>query len=333
MPTGNPGGRSRANGRCGRRALCYPPRVKSTQLAVLLALAVVWGASFLFIRVLINAGVEPLGVSAGRTALGLATLLPFALRARGSFALPRSTWLALVVLGVANFALPWTLFSFGQQHVPSGVGSIANAAQPIWAAIFSTIVIRSERLGPRRIAGLVLGFAGVLVLMRGRAAGLDGDALRGIPLMIAATALYGASSVSIRRWLTHVPVLPLTVAQIGTASLALVPLALGTGAYDHASIGAKEIGSALVLGGVGSGVAVLLYMWLIGQVGAVAASAVTYLMPPIGVFLGWLLLDEPVEAPMIAGLVLIIAGVVLVQRVTLRRATVAVPLPAPAGGE
>lgn len=170
MPTGNPGGRSRANGRCGRRALCYPPRVKSTQLAVLLALAVVWGASFLFIRVLINAGVEPLGVSAGRTALGLATLLPFALRARGSFALPRSTWLALVVLGVANFALPWTLFSFGQQHVPSGVGSIANAAQPIWAAIFSTIVIRSERLGPRRIAGLVLGFAGVLVLMRGRAA-------------------------------------------------------------------------------------------------------------------------------------------------------------------
>lgn len=259
--------------------------MKSTQLAVLLALAVVWGASFLFIRVLINAGGG--GPAGGERRADRARARDVAaVRAAGPGLLraPRSTWLALVVLGVANFALPWTLFSFGQQHVPSGVGSIANAAQPIWAAIFSTIVIRSERLGPRRIAGLVLGFAGVLVLMRGRAAGLDGDALRGIPLV-------DRGDGALRRVLGFDPAVADARASIaadgrpiGTASLALVPLALGTGAYDHASIGAKEIGSALVLGGVGSGVAVLLYMWLIGQVGAVAASAVTYLMPPIGVF-------------------------------------------------
>lgn len=294
--------------------------------AVLLVLALVWGASFLFIRVLINAGVEPLGVSAGRTVLGLATLLPFAFLARGSFRRSRKTWAALAVLGIANFALPWTLFSIGQQYVPSGVGSIANSAQPIWAAIFSTLIIRGDALGPRRIAGLALGFLGVLVLMEGRANDLDGEALRGIPLMVLATVLYAVSSISIRRWLADVPPLVLTVGQVGFASAALVPLALATGAYNDASFGWHEWGSFLLLGGVGSGFAIVLYMWLLGELGAVAASAVTYLMPPIGVFLGWALLDESVEWPMLAGLVLIVAGVALVQGIRLRRGT---PLPAP----
>ncbi|MCC6386909.1 MAG: DMT family transporter [Dehalococcoidia bacterium] len=293
--------------------------MKPPPALVLAVLALVWGASFLFIRILVTAGVEPVGVSAGRTVLGLVTLLPFAFSARRTFRLRGRQWAALVVLGVTNFALPWTLFSIGQQYVPSGVGSIANAAQPIWAAIFVAAVMRTERLGPRRVAGLVLGFAGVLVLMEGRVGELDAEAWRGIPLMVLATVLYAASSVSIRRWLADVPPLVLTVGQVGTASLVLAPLALGTGAYAGASFGWQEWASLLVLGGVGSGVAIVLYMWLLHELGAVAASAVTYLMPPIGIFLGWLLLDEAVRWPMLAGLALIIAGVGLVQRIALRR--------------
>jgi len=308
--------------------------MKTPPALVLAVLAPVWGASFLFIRVLVTAGVEPVGVSAGRTVLGLATLLPFAFAARGSFRLRRREWAALGVLGVTNFALPWTLFSVGQQYVPSGVGSIANSAQPIWAAIFSAAMMRTDRLGPRRVAGLALGFAGVLVLMEGRVGQLDGQAWRGIPLMVLATVLYAASAVSIRRWLADVPPLVLTVGQVAAASVVLAPLAVGTGAYAGASFGWQEWASLLVLGGAGSGLAIVFYMWLLRELGAVAASAVTYLMPPIGIFLGWLLLDEAVKWPMLAGLVLIIAGVVLVQSISLRRpAPAAMAAAAPAGGE
>jgi drug/metabolite transporter (DMT)-like permease len=175
------------------------------------------------------------------------------------------------------------------------------------------ILIPGERLGRTRVAGLMLGFAGVGVLMQSRASGFDAESLRGVPLMLLATVFYAASAVSIRRWFRGVRALPLTVAQIGFAALYLVPLAVATGAYDDASMGWQEWLSLLGLGGAGSGIVVVLYMWLIGQVGPVRAAVVTYLMPPVGIFLGWLLLDEEVSWPMVAGVILIFAGVAAVQ--------------------
>ena len=250
-------------------------------------------------RVLVVAGMEPFGVSGARCLLGTIALAPLAVLLRGRFPRDRKTWTWLVALGLFNFAIPWTLFSLGQKHVPSGIGSIANSALPLSAAVISTIMIKTERLGPTRIVGLLLGFAGVLVVVSGRVDGLDEESLLGIPPMLLATLFYGVCIVSIRKYLSHVPALPLTFAQIGVAALALMPLALATGSFSDVSMGWQEWTSLLVLGVAGSGLTPVLYMWLIGEVGPVRAGVATYLMPPVGLLLGRVFLGEAVGWSMI----------------------------------
>lgn len=306
------------------------------QTAILVGLSLVWGCSFLFIKVIVDAGVEPMGMSAVRTALGAATLLPFAWAARAGFRQPRSTWLALVGLGVLNFAIPWTIFGIAETHVPSGAAAVANASMPLWAALLATLLLRADRLGPQRIVGLGFGFLGVVVLMSGDLTDLSGGEAGSILLILVATLCYGTSAVSIRRWLGHVPSTPLAFVQVTSAAILLVPAALLTGAYTNADISPTVIANAAALGAFGSGLAVVGYMYLIQTVGPVRASVVTYLVPPIGVILGWLFLGEPIGWNLVAALAFILVGVALVQGTNVRwnrRGVPATPAPVPAPGD
>jgi drug/metabolite transporter (DMT)-like permease len=279
----------------------------------------VWGGSFLFIKVLVDAGVDPPGVSAGRCLFGVVALLPFAWTARRQFPRTRRTIAGLALLGLVNMSIPWTLFPIGEQHVTSGIASIDNSTAPLWTAVFAAILIGAEPLGRGQIAGLLLGFAGVVVLVGDDLTSLDGGALVGTVALLGATLCYGMSAVSIRRWLRHVPAVPLTITQLGFASLSLLPVAIAGGAFDGATMGGKQWASLAMLGAAGSGFAGLAYMWLIGQVGAVRAAVVTYLLPPIAVVLGWLFLDESIGWNLLAALVLVAGGIALVQRVPVFR--------------
>lgn len=267
----------------------------------------------MLIRVLADAGVEPLGVAAGRCLLGTVSLVPLAWMTRAKFPRERRVLLTIAGLGILNFALPWTIFALAAHHLPSGVSSIMNASTPLWAAIFTTIIIRDEKLGTRGIIGLSAGFGGVLVLMESRVTSLDREAMLGIPIILVATAAYGLSVSIVRRWLTGVHAVPLTFGQVGTAAVVLVPAALVTGSWSNADTGWEEIWSILFLGGVGSGVASVMYMWLVTSAGPVRAASVTYLMPPVAVGLGWMFLDEEVVWSMLAGVALILGGVAIVQ--------------------
>ncbi len=285
---------------------------------MLLGLATVWGGSFLFIRILLDAGIDPLGVSAARLVVGSVVLAPVAWALRRDIPRDRKTWMLLAGLGIFNFALPWTLIPLGQQHIPSGVASIANSCTPLWASLFAAIWVPGERLSGRRLGGLTLGIAGVGVLVAEDLAGVGGSGAWGIFAVVLSTLLYGGSVVVIRLRMPHVRPLALAAGQIASATLVMLPLALVTGAFVGAEAGAKEWSSLLVLGGVGSAIGPLLYMTLITELGPVRASVVTYLIPPVGVFLGWLALDEPLGWHLAAALAFIISGVALVQNVPLR---------------
>jgi drug/metabolite transporter (DMT)-like permease len=189
-----------------------------------------------------------------------------------------------------------------------------NALQPLWAAMFAIVLLKSERLGGRRITGLLLGFAGVCALMGQDMLNSDRAGAGAIVLMAGATACYAMSGVLISRWLRHVPPFPLAFAQIGFSALCLLPIALVSRAYSQAEFSPGAVASLLILGGGGSGLAIVGFMWLIQQVGPVRAAVVTYLLPPVGVTLGWLVLGEPVGRNLILGLAFIISGVALVQR-------------------
>ena len=284
---------------------------------MLLALASIWGASFLFIKVLSDAGVEATGITAGRSSLGFLTLVPLAYYFRRQFPRDRRTWAMLAFLGLLNFGLPWTLFGVAARHAPSGASSVVNALQPLWAALLAVVLLKSEPLGGRRIVGLFLGFVGVCALMGQDMVESDRAGAGAIVLMAGATACYAMSGVLIRRWLQHVPAFPLAFVQIGVSALTLVPIALATGAYSGAEVSPGAVTSLLILGAGGSGLAIVAFMWLIQQVGPVRAAVVTYLLPPVGVTLGWLVLDEPVGWNLILGLGFIICGVALVQQAPL----------------
>lgn len=307
----------------------------SRQLTAFAFLAFAWGGAFLYTRVLVTHGLTPVGVSFGRTALGLVALLPLAWRLRHTFPRDRPTWVKLAALGALNFAIPWTLLSLGTSHVPSGVATISNTSTALWAALLTAVLVPSDRLSGPRLAGLMAGFAGVAILVQDRVHGLDRESLLGIPPMLLATFCYALSAISIRRWMSHVPALALTVGQVGWAAVYLAPAAIATNAFAGIDFGWREWGSLLALGFFGSGFGVVVYMALIHDMGAVRASVVTYLMPPIGVVLGWLLLDEAIGWPVLGGSALILGGVAVVQfgsPVRLLRRGQPAAAPSPPGG-
>jgi len=280
---------------------------------LLIAVAGVWGASFLFIRVLLNHGLEPEGVAFSRTALGAVGLVPLAVVRRAD--LPRTwrAWGRLALLAALNFALPWSLIAYAQQFVTSGMAAIGNASMPLWTALLSAALLRIERLNGLRLAGLAFGFGGVVLLMADDLSHLGGDPVRGVPIILVATLMYASSAVAIRRWYGDVTPFALTFGQVALAALFLAPLAVATTAFHSVDWDAGTAASLAVLGFVGSGVAVFGYMSLLREVGPVRASVVTYLIPPTGVLLGWAVLHEPVGPHVLLALLCIAAGVALVQ--------------------
>lgn len=285
------------------------------QFVILIALSLTWGCSFLLIKVIVDGGVEPMGMSGVRTLFGAATLIPFAWRARSAFRQTRQAWVWMLGLGVLNFAIPWTLFGVAGSHVASGVSAVGNAAMPLWAALFSVVLLKAERLGGLRIAGLLLGFVGVIVLMSEDVTNISASQAGSIGLILLATCCYGISSVSIRRWLGHVPAVPLATVQVGTAAALLMPAAILTGGFSNADFDLQVVSSLVALGTLGSGLAVVAMMYLIQNLGPVRASVVTYIVPPVGVFLGWIVLDEAIGWNLLLALAFILSGVALVQGV------------------
>lgn len=301
--------------RYARTRRAFTLHMTSRQFGILCALASVWGCSFLFIKVIVDAGVDPIGMSGARTLLGAATLAPFAWRSRAGFRLPLRMWAFMVGLGVVNFAIPWTLFGIAEQHVPSGAAAVANASTPLWSALVAAFMLKADPLDARRAAGLLTGFAGVVILVGEDLTSVAGAQAAGIGIILFASLLYALSSVSIRRWAAEVQPIPLATVQVATAACLLMPAALASGAYSDANFSWKVFASIAALGGLGSGVAVVAYMYLIQQAGPVRASVVTYMAPPIGVVLGWLVLGEDIGWNLVLALGCILAGVALVQKI------------------
>ncbi len=272
------------------------------------------GSAFLFIRVLVDAGVEPFGVAAARTGVSLVVLTPVMYWKRATIPRDRRVILLIGGIGLINMTLPYTMIPLSEQRVSSGTAAILSSTMPMTTAVLAASMIADERFTLSRVLGLALGFVGVMALMGGEV-GADSatDATLGILFLMTAIVGYATASVFIRRWHTSVPALPLAYIQFVSASCLTIPLALVTGAYTDASVGIEEWGSLLGVTVFGTAMAMLLFMWLVVETGPVRASVVTYLFPPIGVFLGWLLLDEPVGWTLLLSLVLIVSGVALVQ--------------------
>jgi drug/metabolite transporter (DMT)-like permease len=280
---------------------------------VLVVLGTIWGASYLFIKVG-GAEIPPLTFAVSRTiiaslALGLVILLR---RER----LPRPTrgiWLALLAMGIFNSAIPYTLITWGETQISSGLAGILTAMMPIFTVLIAHVITYDEKLNLNKVIGIVLGSAGVVVLFSPNLQTSLRLSLLGELAVVAASASYGFSSVVAHKYIQGVSHITAAFGQLASASLVLLPLSLIVDRPIglHPSVAALASLGTLAL--LGTAFAYLLYYWLIDHSGATITSLVTYIIPVSAIVLGGLVLKEHFDWTAFAGLVGIIAGVGLVS--------------------
>jgi drug/metabolite transporter (DMT)-like permease len=274
---------------------------------MLLALAAIWGSSFLFIKVAVRE-VSPGEVVFGRVLVGTLALLPavpFVADWGRTWGAVRRFWRPLLLLGVFNAALPFWLLAWSEKRLDSGLAAVLQASMPLFTAFFAFVWTRSARVTGARLAGVFVGFLGVLLLVGAQP---RGDVLSALAVLLTAV-FYAASSVFAGIRLREAPALVTSLGSLGFATLATLPLGLAELPSDTPSW--KAIGSIVALGAVGLSVAYLLYFTLIAGSGAPYAALVTYLVPALALVYGAVFLDEGVTASAVGGLLLILAGVAL----------------------
>jgi drug/metabolite transporter (DMT)-like permease len=274
-------------------------------------LASVWGASYLFIKVAVDDGIEPTALMCARLVIASALLVPFLLLREGAgrgLRLLRESWREGLVLGVVNAAVPFTLIAWGEKHIDSGVAAVANASVPIFVTLLAIRFRPSERATGGRLAGILIGIAGVAILAgvnpEGGWWGVAGTlAVVLASLSYAVGGIYGQGATEAHSG----PVLATSAMVAG--AVVLLPFALFQLPSSTPSL--EATGSLLGLAVGGTALAQLILFRTLRLHGASKLSLVTYLMPPIALFYGALLLDETLTVGAIAGLVLILLGVAL----------------------
>ncbi len=284
--------------------------MKSTDLAELIALAAIWGASFLFMR-LGAAEFGPLALSMLRVGGATLFLLPLLAWQRQAGVL-RTHWRAITVVGIVNSAFPFVLFTVAALAINAGLSSIFNATAPLWGAIIGALWLK-DRLTPSRMLGLAIGFAGVLFLAWDKASLKPGEhgvsAAVAIAACLGATLCYGFGANYTKRKLQGVPPLAVAAGSQVAATLVLALPGLWTWPAQVPSATAWWALAGLAL--LCTGVAYLLYFRLIAHVGPARAISVTYLLPVFGVLWGALFLGEAVTPQMLLGCAIILAGTAL----------------------
>jgi drug/metabolite transporter (DMT)-like permease len=274
---------------------------------MLLALAAIWGSSFMFIKVAVRE-VTPGEVVFGRVLTGTLALLP-AVPFLGGWG---PTWAGLrrwagplLLLGIFNAALPFWLLAWSEKRLDSGLAAVLQASMPLFTALFAYWFTRSQRVTGMKLVGVVVGFVGVLLLV-----GVQprGDVLSAFAVLLTAL-LYAGSSVYAGVVLRETPALVTSLGALGFATLVTLPLGLSELPGEAPSW--EAIASIVALGAVGLSIAYLLYFTLIAGAGAPYAALVTYLVPALALVYGAVFLDEPVTASAVGGLLLILAGVAL----------------------
>ena len=289
------------------------PDGPSGALGVLLALGCIWGSSFLFIEVLVDE-TGPIEIATGRLAIGAVAILGFvALRQLRMRWTPSLLVKAGALALVANI-LPFALIAWGQEHIESGTASVLNSTMPIFTSVFAAAYLPGERFTPSRMAGLVLGFLGVLVLTGKDVLDITDSSVLGQFAVIAAAACFGLGSVVSRTLLRSTDPISLSALQVTAGTVLSIPLLFAVSGTPDYGLSAEAWLSLLALGAGSTGIAYVAYLWLIDVLGSVRASLVTYIIPIVGLFLGWAVLDEGIGVNTLVGSALIIGGVAIVMR-------------------
>ncbi len=280
--------------------------MRFTDALELLLLASLWGASFLFMRV---AGPEfgPIALSFLRAAIAAFLLLPFLLLGSGAVEL-KTHWKRLALVGVLNSAIPFCLLALATVSLSGGFAAILNATAPLWAAVIAWIWL-ADKMDGSRIVGLMIGFAGVVILVANKtglnAAGVPMAILAGI----SAAFFYGIGANLTKKYLQGISTLAVATGSMLAAATVLLPGAVLFWPGETVSLRAWV--AVIVMGIASTGIAYVLYFRLIVNAGPAKAITVTYLIPGFAVIWGAIFINEKVTTNMVIGGAIILTGTAL----------------------
>jgi drug/metabolite transporter (DMT)-like permease len=312
----------------------YPTPMIRTQMngrdwAILGTLALIWGGAFFLIGVAVR-HVPPFTYVFMRLTMAAAAMWAILAWRREKLALPREAWGAIVLLALLNNALPFTLFGWAQTHIASGLASILNATTPIWGVIVAHLFTADEKITPRKLAGVMIGFGGVaLMIGPGLLDSLGGGVLGELACVVASLA-YALAGVWARRFKKMgVSPFSVTTGQLTVGALMMLPVALiGDHPWSMPLPPPQAWAAIAALAIFCTAFGYVLYFRLIDRAGATNALLVTLLVPPTAILLGVLFLGETIAPHDFAGLGLIALGLAaidgrllgLFRRVRLRQA-------------
>jgi drug/metabolite transporter (DMT)-like permease len=290
--------------------------VSPRHIGLLAALASIWGGSYLLIKYALEDFSAPMIVW-GRVAIA-ALVLVVALRLTGGRAAVTGAAADLrarpgsaLLLGTLAVALPFMLITLGELEVPSGLTAVLISPASLFVALFAPFLDPSERIDRVQGAGMLIGLAGVALVVGVESVQSVGELL-GALAMLGAAACYALSSFVVKGRYGHLASMQTSLVSITVASGLTLPFALAT--LPGEAPGMRAVVSVVALGAVGTALGFVIFYLLINETGAGRASLVSYLAPGVALFYGALLLDEAITAAAVAGLVLILGGVALASR-------------------
>jgi drug/metabolite transporter (DMT)-like permease len=276
-------------------------------------LALIWGASFLFIAVAGNA-LPPVGVTFFRMAFGAIALFVLVKLAKQKIPMNREAWLKTLGAGLLMSAFPFTLFAYAELHIASGLAGMVNAATPVMTVLAIMIAFRDQKPTRVQLIGLAVGIVGTLVLL-GVWQGFGENDPLALGALILATVFYGFGGPYIRKVVSPLG-LPNQVAvfmQLVAASLVTLPVYLFSGPLLTGTPDWASIGSIVTLGVLGTGIAYVFYYRIIDAAGSTVASSVTIVQPVVAVILGMLILHESLNWYEAVGGLVIVFGAMITQ--------------------
>jgi drug/metabolite transporter (DMT)-like permease len=282
-------------------------------LVLFALLGFMWGSSYLFIKIGVDDGLTPFTLITLRLLIGFALLAIVVAAARESLPPFGRIYGHLFVMGAINIAIPFSLITWAEQSVDSSVAAILNAAVPLFVMIIAAVFLRDERLTVNRVVGLAVGFVGVAILVGFNPADLANGNMSGEIALIGSTISYACGAVYARRNIHGLrPMIP-ALFQVFFGLVIVTVLAFVFENPLGTVFTPESLFAVIWLGLLGSGLAYLVFFRILGRWGATRTSMVAYLLPIYGIVLGALVLHEPVDGRLIAGTVLIIGGVALVN--------------------
>ncbi len=282
-------------------------------LGVLLLLGAVWGASFLLIKIGV-AEMPPMTLVALRLVISALVLLGV-LYGRG-LRLPTQprVWGDLFLLGAVGLVLPYLLITWAEQYMQSGMAAILNATTPLFAVLLTYLWTREEQLSGVKALGVLVGFVGVVIAVGIDSVSLTDGVWPQLAVLLAALS-YAVAGIYGRRAFRGVPALVPATGQLLAGALLITPAALAMHGIPSPLPSPLALGAVLALAVFGTAFAYVLLYWLMERIGATRTSMVTYLLPPFALVYGALFLREQITVAALAGLALVVAGILLANGV------------------